>query len=468
VELQILFRFAVLPQSWSMNPIIFLRLLVAAFVLVLGASTQSAETKPPRFSIPDSDDGLPGQGPIRRYDWFRKTWNDRRSAFASRAAGDHGAVVLLGDSITQGWNDDFTEWFPGMKVANRGISGDTSRGVLIRMEEDVLALQPQAVVLLIGTNDLEEQAEPETIAANVKLILTRLAEHNPKMPIVLCEVFPSSASMKRPSDKIKKLNQLCARSVKGNAQITLVETWPLFADPKGDAIPAEFPDLLHPNKAGYAKWAAALRPVFATLGFFETTPYEFTPEPGFVSLFNGKDLTGWGFRPTSEGDKQAAKKWQASDPNAAAWPIVETAVNFDGQTSSSDGRFVAKNGRLIVTTPSEGRRIQQLSTTQEFPKDFVLRLEFRATPNADSGIFLRGRQLQCRDYPLAGPYKKLKNYRQGDWNEIEVTVKDGIAHCLCNGEVLEAAYKLPATGPMGVEGDRGQMEYRRIRIKEML
>ena len=55
----------------------------------------------------------------------------------------------------------------------------------------------------------------------------------------------------------------------------------------------------------------------------------------------------------------------------------------------------------------------------------------------------------------------------GGWNEIEVTVQDGVAHCLCNGEVLEAAMKLPATGPIGVEGDRGQMEYRRIRLKEL-
>jgi hypothetical protein len=250
-------------------------------------------------------------------------------------------------------------------------------------------------------------------------------------------------------------------------QVTLVETWPLFADAQGDAIPAEFPDLLHPNMAGYAKWAAALRPIFATLGFLETEPYQFTPEPGFVSLFNGKDLTGWGLRLTSDADKEAARKWQASDPNAAAWPIITTAVSFDAQTSSTDGRFVSKNGRLIVTTPPEGRRIQQLSTTQDFPKDFILRLEFRATPNADSGIFIRGRQLQCRDYPLAGPYKNLKNYRPGDWNEIEVTVKDGAAYCLCNGEVLETSMKLPATGSIGLEGDRGQMEYRRIRINEM-
>ena len=55
----------------------------------------------------------------------------------------------------------------------------------------------------------------------------------------------------------------------------------------------------------------------------------------------------------------------------------------------------------------------------------------------------------------------------GIGNEIVVTVKDGVAHCTCNGEVLEAALELPASGPIGVEGDRGQMEYRRIRIKDL-
>ena len=79
-------------------------------------------------------------------------------------------------------------------------------------------------------------------------------------------------------------------------------------------------------------------------------------------------------------------------------------------------------------------------------------------------MFLRGRQLQCRDYPLAGPYKELKNYRTGDWNELVVVVTNNVAHCTCNGEVLEAAFELPESGPIGLEGDRGQIEYRRIRI----
>jgi len=82
---------------------------------------------------------------------------------------------------------------------------------------------------------------------------------------------------------------------------------------------------------------------------------------------------------------------------------------------------------------------------------------------------LRSRGASDASFPCivaAAANSSLPHYRPGDWNEIEVTVKDGVAHSLCNGEVLEAAMKVPITGPIGVEGDRGQMEYRRIRIKE--
>ena len=121
---------------------------------------------------------------------------------------------------------------------------------------------------------------------------------------------------------------------------------------------------------------------------------------------------------------------------------------------------------MVVTTPPEGSKLAQLWTVREFPKDFTLRLEFRATPDADSGVFLRGPQLQCRDYSLAGPFKNLTKYKPQDWNELEVVVTGATARCTCNGEVLDAAFKVPATGPIGLEGDRGQMEYRRIRIRE--
>jgi len=178
--------------------------------------------------------------------------------------------------------------------------------------------------------------------------------------------------------------------------------------------------------------------VLASVAFTATAADSFKLEPGYISLFNGKDLTGWGYKTN----------------------------NFDGKTESMDGRYSAKDGNLVVN-PREPRLVQVIWTTKEFPKNFSLKLEFRAAMNADSGLFLRKPQLQVRDYLVAGPYKMLKQYKPQDWNVIEVTVKDNVAHCTCNGEVLEDALKLPDTGPIGLEGDRGQMEYRRIRLKEL-
>lgn len=164
---------------------------------------------------------------------------------------------------------------------------------------------------------------------------------------------------------------------------------------------------------------------------------DFELEPGYESLFNGHDLTGWGYRTNT----------------------------FDGQVQSDDGRYSATSGILVVH-PREPRLVQTLWTSRQFSNDFILKLEFRAGVNADSGLFIRKPQLQVRDYLVAGPYKELKKYKPQDWNQIEVTVTGRTAHCVCNGEVLEDALKLPESGSIGLEADRGQMEYRRLRIKE--
>lgn len=159
-----------------------------------------------------------------------------------------------------------------------------------------------------------------------------------------------------------------------------------------------------------------------------------------IELFNGKDLTGWKYK---------------------------TGGAFDGKTESSDGRYSAKDGMIVVNPATEANKgIHQLWTVRQFPKDFTLTLEFRAAVNADSGLFLRKPQLQVRDYLVAGPYKELKKYKPQDWNTIVVVVKGNVAHCECNGEVLEDALKLPETGPIGLEADRGQVEYRNLKLVE--
>src|SRR5690606_26781326 len=256
--------------------------LCLAIAMAAASFAQAPAAPPPtdRLAVPATDDGLPGVGPIRRYDWFQNLWRTRRAAWDASRARDQGAVVFLGDSITQEWGDGLPAAFPGVKVANRGISGDTTRGVLLRLDEDVLAINPSAVVLLIGTNDLEERATPEMVASNMRLILDRLTTHNPRMPIVLCLVFPSAASMRRPAASIRDVNARYLAIVRDNAQVIPLETWRLFADAEGDARESEFPDLLHPNAAGYAKWAAALRPILGTTGSSTGRPIRSTPNRG--------------------------------------------------------------------------------------------------------------------------------------------------------------------------------------------
>lgn len=172
---------------------------------------------------------------------------------------------------------------------------------------------------------------------------------------------------------------------------------------------------------------------------------------GFTNLFNGNDLTGWGYHSKKQDEL-----------------IFES---FEGKNQSKDGRFKVIDGILIVN-PNNYVELNDPSyitlwTAKEYPDDFCFTIEFRAAKNADSGIFFRGIQLQCRDYLVAGPYKSLKKYKAQEWNRIEVVVKGNFARCTCNHEILEEALKLPATGPLGLEADRGQMEYRNIQIKEL-
>ena len=82
------------------------------------------------------------------------------------------------------------------------------------------------------------------------------------------------------------------------------------------------------------------------------------------------------------------------------------------------------------------------------------------TDNGDPDLAPEGRERAER------LTQAIKKYKPQEWNEIVVVVKDNVAHCTCNGDVLEEALKLPATGPIGLEADRGTMEYRNIRVKE--
>ncbi len=215
---------------------------------------QEATTEASPFAMPESDDAFPGEGPVRRFDWFQRLWESKRSVWSKAVDSDQQSVVFFGDSITQGWNDDFRGFFPELKKANRGLSGDTTRGMLYRLQDDVLQLNPTCIVILAGTNDLEEGADPQTIVTNVDLILQKITNHKPDLPVILCAIFPSSEKKKRPAEQIKAVNTGLMTVAASRPQVMFLDTWSLFADATENAKPIDFPDLLHPNASGYSKW----------------------------------------------------------------------------------------------------------------------------------------------------------------------------------------------------------------------
>lgn len=207
---------------------------------------------------------LPGKGPVQSGDWFDQAWRERRTEFRQRSTNERGAVVFLGDSITQGWGE-LSQHFQTNKCANRGISGDTTRGVLFRLQEDVLDLKPAAIVLLIGTNDIGIGADPADVADNMKAILAAIRRTDPEIPVIVCKVMPrGDGAVTNATTKIQDLNQRVDRLVKADPHGIRCDTWSIYGE-SGTATSAEFYDLLHLNPAGYIRWKSALEPILAKL-----------------------------------------------------------------------------------------------------------------------------------------------------------------------------------------------------------
>jgi hypothetical protein len=171
---------------------------------------------------------------------------------------------------------------------------------------------------------------------------------------------------------------------------------------------------------------------------------DFKVEEGFTSLFNGKDLSGWRY-PGKQGEA------------------------LDGKTETPDKRMQVVDGAIVINEKDASGKggIKDLYTSKEFEKDFVLKLQFRAGSRADSGVYIRGNQLQVRDYLTVGPFKDLKSFKTNDWNDLEITVKGTDATCTCNGEMLGKPMKVPAKGAIGLQAEGGKFEFRRVRIKEL-
>lgn len=154
---------------------------------------------------------------------------------------------------------------------------------------------------------------------------------------------------------------------------------------------------------------------------------DFKAEPGFTRLDNGTDLEGW-------------------TGNREGWSVVDGAIHLDA--AKAKGHIYSK------AVPG---------------KSSVIRLQFRATPRADSGVFVHGKQLQVRDYPTAGPKEYAKPARPaGEWNDLEFDITDGVAVVKLNGEVIEKAWKIGTNDRqgLGLQREKGDFDFRRLRFMD--
>jgi lysophospholipase L1-like esterase len=214
-----------------------MRRILLALALTVGAAAQN----PGRGSLSDV-------GNIKRY-------AAENAAAAAPAAGEK-RVVFFGDSITDFWGRRYGKFFPGKPYINRGISGQVTPQMLLRFRQDVIALQPEAVVILAGTNDIGGSLGPVDAAAthaNLMSMLELARAH--KIRVVLASLTPvcdylSPQTEKRPMEKLKQMNDWMKDYAAKNGVVYL-DYWTAMLDEQGMLRKELTWDGLHPNDAGY-------------------------------------------------------------------------------------------------------------------------------------------------------------------------------------------------------------------------
>jgi len=173
------------------------------------------------------------------------------------AAGEN-RIVFFGDSITDTWK--INESFPGKPYINRGIGGQTTSQMLVRFRQDVIDLQPRAVVILAGTNDIAGNTGPianEAIEANFQSMAELARAHN--VHVIYSSILPvhnytpssedffAQRSMERILGLNKWLRDYCAAN-----DLIYLDYFSAMLDDKRLLRRDLADDGLHPNKAGFA------------------------------------------------------------------------------------------------------------------------------------------------------------------------------------------------------------------------
>jgi len=201
-------------------------------------------------------------------DWAQLERYREANTQLPRPAKDEIRVVFMGDSITDGWsNPQFGGFFPGKPYVNRGINGQTTPQMLVRFRPDVIALEPQVVVILAGTNDIAGNTGPmtlEQIEGNLASMTELARAHG--IRVVLSSVMPVRDGLKnkdgvplvqtkkRPPETISALNEWIKKYAAAN-HLVYLDYFSAMVDEQG-FLKAEITyDGLHPNAEGYVVMA---------------------------------------------------------------------------------------------------------------------------------------------------------------------------------------------------------------------
>lgn len=179
---------------------------------------------------------------------------------AALAPADKGRVLLFGDSITEFWQQKMPELF-GPQFIDRGISGQTTSQMVIRFQQDVLALKPSVIQIMAGTNDIAGNTGPLRLAwteQNITSMVELAKAHG--IRVLLASVPPAKAFDWRPGiDPRAAIGELNAwlKQYAAAQCLTWVDYHAALVDADGSLKRAYTEDGVHPTRAGYE----AMKPV---------------------------------------------------------------------------------------------------------------------------------------------------------------------------------------------------------------
>ena len=206
-------------------------------------------------------------------DWNQLGRYHDANELLQKQSADPKRIVFFGDSITDMW--PLNQSFPGKPYVNRGISGQTTAQMLVRMYPDVIDLKPAALLILAGTNDIAQNNGPQTpvmVQENLMAITELAQKHGIK--VILCSVLPISdyasrpadssdpgaprtkiiQSVRRPPAQILKMNEWI-KSYAASVGAVYVDYFSAVVDASGMLKEPLSGDGLHPNMEGYALMA---------------------------------------------------------------------------------------------------------------------------------------------------------------------------------------------------------------------